>query len=765
MAKSVIIPLKAIFDDKGIKDAQKSFGRLGNSLKGALGAVGIGIGLAAITNQLKQASKAAVEDAKSQGLLAQQLKNTVGATDQAIAANEAFISSLELSTSIADDALRPALASLVRATGDVGKAQQLLSISTDVAAGTGRDLGSVAIAVGRAANGQTTALRRLGIVVREGEDPIKALTAAFAGNAEAAANLDPFQRLQVIFGRIQEQVGVALVPTLQNFANFLASEEGQGKIKEFVDATVAALNGLVGFIEFIKANFETLTTLGTIIGTVAIAMGVLNIALNTNPIILAISAVGILVTAFMALNGQLDLLNTGRAKSAEEAGQQAFDASMKSSPKDPIFGSSRNSNQARFIAEAARREAIKQFKIDAQGRGDAARYGALVSQFQSKTGVTFDPFGGSKGVSATKQVIKEVESLTDKAAEALQEFRDSFADLLDFSALTSIAKDVGEFEQSVSDSFDALYKKITEAPEGTIGLAPLRTFLDSQKALLAENARQRDAIIQKRSLAQALIDDVKSSLTGTGNLANLLDTQTRQVTTSITKIIDGFTVTTRQTVDEVIGGQGVVSKLKDVVTKTRAFAKQLTSLKALGLDKNLFKQIVDAGPDVGGQLAKEILDGGTDSVKALNDTFAELESVTADVAEQTAVVMFNAGVEVSGGLVNGLLSQEQALVNAAKTLAQSFVDAFNALMATLKVPEPMTNASGFAYNTGLAGVSGSDREFGAGSAYGQAIAAYRNSGTTQVNNYITVKGSVIKEKELGQLTIASQNKYLKSSGG
>jgi hypothetical protein len=197
MAGSILIPLKAVFDDKGVKDASRQFSKLGKTLKGTLGAVGIGVGLAAITSQLKQATKAAVEDGKSQGLLAQQLRNTVGATDQAIAANEQYISSLELSSNIADDNLRPALASLVRATGDVGKAQELLAISTDVAAGTGRDLGSVAIAVGRAANGQTTALKRLGITVKAGEDPIKALSAAFAGNAEAAANLDPFQRLEV----------------------------------------------------------------------------------------------------------------------------------------------------------------------------------------------------------------------------------------------------------------------------------------------------------------------------------------------------------------------------------------------------------------------------------------------------------------------------------------------------------------------------------------------------------------------------------------
>jgi len=783
MAGSILIPLKAVFDDKGVKDASRQFSKLGKTLKGTLGAVGLGVGLAAITSQLKQATKAAVEDGKSQGLLAQQLRNTVGATDEAIAANEQYISSLELSANIADDTLRPALATLVRATGDVGRAQELLAISTDVAAGTGRDLGAVAIAVGRAANGQTTALKRLGITVKAGEDPIKALSAAFAGNAEAAANLDPFQRLQVIFGRIQEQVGVALVPTLQNFANFLASEEGQGKIQQFVDVVTIALEGLVGFINFIADNFETLSKLGTVIGTVAVAMGVLNIALNTNPIILAISAVGLLVTAFMALNGQINLVNNARPKNAAEAGQQAFDASMRSAERNPIFGTPYNESQARFNAEKARREAIKQFKTDAYDRGEAARYGALVGQFQKTTGAIFDPFagastgktGGTKAKTPLQLAAEKAKEALDKAKEVLKEFKDDIKQLgTGFESLGQAQSELGQFQQSVVDTFDEINKKIAEGLAsnkfGTKGLDELRNFLKAQRNLLEENARQRDAIIEKRSLAKALFDEVKEALTGAGSLAGLLETQTRQVTTSITKIVDGFTVTTKQTVDEVVGGQGVISKLQAVVTKTRAFAVQLTNLKALGLDKDLFKQIVDAGPDVGGQLAKEILDGGTDSVKALNTTFKELQDVTAGVAEQTAVVMFNAGVEVAGGLVAGLLSQEAALVAAAKTLTDAFNAEFKAKVDALQLPAASTaqDTKTLTYTLGQIKLMQTEAGSPALAKSNAALAnqliarqAYTAKGTTV--SVVVNAGAGANGKTIGQQIQAELNKYAKSS--
>jgi hypothetical protein len=45
----------------------------------------------------------------------------------------------------------------------------------------------------------------------------------FAGSAEKAANLDPYQRLQVVLGEISESVGVTLLPLLEKFASWFLS--------------------------------------------------------------------------------------------------------------------------------------------------------------------------------------------------------------------------------------------------------------------------------------------------------------------------------------------------------------------------------------------------------------------------------------------------------------------------------------------------------------------------------------------------------------
>lgn len=218
---SVNIVLKTILDDKGIKNAQKSFSKLGSTVT----KLGAALGVAFSTKALVDSAKAAAEDAKSQALLATQLRNTVGANEEMIASVERSINAMQLSAAVADDQIRPAFAQLVRATGDVGQATSMMQLALDVSAGTGRDLQSVTIALSKAYQGNTTALSRLGIKVADGADAFAVLQKQFAGAAETAARNDPFQRLTVTVGELQEQIGVYLLPILNNLADTLASAE------------------------------------------------------------------------------------------------------------------------------------------------------------------------------------------------------------------------------------------------------------------------------------------------------------------------------------------------------------------------------------------------------------------------------------------------------------------------------------------------------------------------------------------------------------
>jgi hypothetical protein len=68
--------------------------------------------------------------------------------------------------------------------------------------------------------GQDTALLKLIPSLRGAQDPLAELEKTFKGAAEAAANTDPFQRMNVIFGEIKESIGIALIPMLNNLSDW-----------------------------------------------------------------------------------------------------------------------------------------------------------------------------------------------------------------------------------------------------------------------------------------------------------------------------------------------------------------------------------------------------------------------------------------------------------------------------------------------------------------------------------------------------------------
>lgn len=177
--------------------------------------------------------KAAIEDTAAQERLANALRNTTAASDAQIRSVEDQILKLSLATGVADDQLRPAFQRLATATGDLGRSQNLLNLALDISAATGKSVESVTNALGRAYEGSTTALTRLGIGLSSAqietlglEGAIGQLSQTFGGAAAVQAETlqGQIQRLKVSFDETKEAIGAALLPILtdlfKSFANF-----------------------------------------------------------------------------------------------------------------------------------------------------------------------------------------------------------------------------------------------------------------------------------------------------------------------------------------------------------------------------------------------------------------------------------------------------------------------------------------------------------------------------------------------------------------
>jgi len=228
--------------NKQLSGMQSAAKKISSGIGKAFATIGVGLSFAFIARELEDASKAAVEDAKSQGLLATALKNTTGANNSQISSVEKAISKMSIQAAVADDTLRPAFAQLARATGDVEKSTKLMSLALDVSAGTGKSLDAVVKALSRAVgpDGTTGALERLAPAIKGASDPLAELERLFAGSAEKAANLDPYQRLNVALGEISESLGTLVVPLVEAFA--VAIVKILPDIQNFFSALNQALN-------------------------------------------------------------------------------------------------------------------------------------------------------------------------------------------------------------------------------------------------------------------------------------------------------------------------------------------------------------------------------------------------------------------------------------------------------------------------------------------------------------------------------------------
>lgn len=287
------------------------------SISRAFAAIGVGLSFRWIANELEDAGKAAVEDVKSQELLANALRNTIHATDAQIASVEGVINKYQFAASVADDQLRPAYQKLVLSTHDTTKANELLGVALDAAAGTGKSLDQVALAMAKSLAGSDTALLKLIPSLKGSKTPLEDLAKAFDGAAAKAANADPYQRMQVIFQDLQEQIGMALLPTLEKFSAWVASPEGQQKIQEFV----TLVTGLVGKFELLAGwaldNVDSLVAWSGAIAAAGIVLKVFTTGVSVYNGVAAIMATRNAAAA--ASNTVLAASNTAVAETADVA--------------------------------------------------------------------------------------------------------------------------------------------------------------------------------------------------------------------------------------------------------------------------------------------------------------------------------------------------------------------------------------------------------------------------------------------------------------
>jgi hypothetical protein len=244
-------------------------GRLGTTLSGMLGPALIGAGIAAGAMAVKlgvDGVKAAIEDEAAVAKLAQTMTNLGLAHDTAQV--EASIASMETELGIVDMELRPAYDRLVRSIGDTDDAMRAMSLAADISAGTGKSLDAVVQALGRAYDGNTQGLSRLGAglsstLLKSGD--MKAITeqlaATFGGQATTKAQTyeGQIKRLGLEFDNLKEALGRGFITGLGDAND--STDELMATLKELepeleklgstlADVAIGGVKAASGLVDF-----------------------------------------------------------------------------------------------------------------------------------------------------------------------------------------------------------------------------------------------------------------------------------------------------------------------------------------------------------------------------------------------------------------------------------------------------------------------------------------------------------------------------------
>jgi hypothetical protein len=319
---AVVARILTQYSDKGSKAAQKDINKLGKNIDGFAKKSAKAFGVAALASAAfavkigKDAVQAAMEDQKSQALLANSLRNTVGATDNAIAGVERHITALQKQFSVADDELRPAFGRLAAAFNSTTAAQEAMQIALNVSAFASVDLATASDAIIKASQGQYKAITKLvpgiGAATLATKDfgKITDKVSKLTGGAAAtrAETLEgKMMGLKLAFGEVMETLGYALLPVMEKFAT-LVTTQLLPKIEAFV-----ALNK-----DKLAAGFQVAAEMAFKLLTVAIAfsdwcannMGIVKSMAALIVGMFAVGRIAAFVTAIGTITTAMALLRT-----------------------------------------------------------------------------------------------------------------------------------------------------------------------------------------------------------------------------------------------------------------------------------------------------------------------------------------------------------------------------------------------------------------------------------------------------------------------
>ena len=592
----------------------------GASLELVSGAVKGFIALEAV-RFLVESGKAAIENNKSMVEMARTMETATGANKAQVAQAEKGIKSLSEMSAVLQKDLRPSFDIFYRSTKDTTTALAMQKIALDVSASTGKDLEAVTKAMSRAYEGNTGALAKLVPSVKNAKDPIKALETSFKGAAKAAADADPYKRMQQTFDEIKESLGSALMPIFQSFAKILKDLSPIiEKVAQFISKIVSAVMPAVDAIS--SALLPVLDAL----------MGILIpiIEAGLTPMTQAITKM--LVPALEFISG---LLN----KTVVPAFQWLADLF------DKVLG-----------------KAIKNIEIGFKHLGDflAPFYNSilkpLLDGFAKFTGIDLTKLGSvGKDIKSPELDLSGAGPYTNPNAPTKADPNASRIE--SFKSWVKAEKvKVAEFHKAWQEKTDAANLAFTEGQKAAQkdrddALAKLESdHATKMLSIQSDYAQKLQDIVQqsmdrlRNAFQSSTAIDVGAMFAASVSSSDLASVVSTQMKDGIQTAVSFWGSPAAGT-----GVEGLLKTMTDKLNAAQKLADNAGKLSGAGFSQTFIEQVVAQGGDIGNKMAEQILASTPETQKSLQDVFTKSESVSNSAMDKLSQSIYDkSGLATSG---------------------------------------------------------------------------------------------------------------------
>jgi hypothetical protein len=570
---------------------------------------------------------------------------------------------------------------------DVGiETQKLVSLGTDLAAVYGYDVQEALLGMTALFRGEYDPIEKFGVAMKQSEINAE-LAAKGLGNLEGAERRLAEQqvRLQMLYDRSTDSLGEykdqtvsifveqkKLGATFENFQARLggalipAVAEMNTAFRESLDDIFPSLEKIIGFVAEVITGLVNLirdaSDPTTDLGESFYALGARFDSLYQTIFGKEFDLADVFAVASWALGMFIDLLHDllllfenlidsaalfGRQLSLLFSGSSAGMKELFTTDWTKLLTDAWAENAA---ATEFSTEALEEYKSSLEGLTPGEGGSILDALFGAPGDAGGGGGGGPTGLQAwLNQAAEDMQvtairmkliaaGLGEAVVESLLSSGDALA--TGMQALALIAK-----------NNMAAIAQLTNAYLGTMAA---QAEAARQAAVAAAEARRREQeIIDKREAAyKSFADSVKSTF---GSIKE--------------SILGAFSL------PDLGNSVNSISKnIQKLLTKTREFAKNITSLSQQGLNDVLLQQVIGAGPMEGGKLAAALAGAGGGFISQLNQAYGEFSGIASGIADvgtraafaNQSIVNNYYEIEVSGGVGSGP-SIGKAIVDAIKS--------------------------------------------------------------------------------------------------